>query len=156
MVRVLLPGLCIRQTAPCNLPMTWMVNHWQVFSATGGRKHEQVQGTVTLPGHLFTGNRRPLIEFEPPGVANASATFRDWFTAFYFYKKPILRTTSWIEKYANGFEVTKGNANEQKLFKVLVMDMIGAYKKYEPKNDQITAEVLYLLPVLESEAYRIC
>ncbi|KAI8357920.1 hypothetical protein B0O80DRAFT_485075 [Mortierella sp. GBAus27b] len=118
-------------------------------------KSNKGKGIPTIPPNIFAENMRPTIIVnrlpEPderltstPQLACCLALLKDSHSL-----DDVLEPTA-----RNWLQVAENDEDEQERLKVLAIDVIRTFKKEEIKDAKAVAEVVFLAPVLEKDAFR--
>ncbi|KAF9353945.1 hypothetical protein BGX34_011288 [Mortierella sp. NVP85] len=110
---------------------------------------------AAIVGQLFTGKSYLLIEFNPPGVGERLHNIPQ--LAYSLALLQVARSPSdiLVPTARQWFEIAKKNPAEQERLKSLAAGVVAAYKSTKLKDAEVMAEVLYLAPVLENDAFQI-
>ena len=109
---------------------------------------------VTIVDQFFTEDSRLLIEFNPPGVGERLHNIPQ--LAYSLALLQVARSPSdiLVPTARQWFETAKKNPAEQERLKSLAAGVVTAYKSNKLKDTEVMAEVLYLAPVLENDAFQ--
>ncbi|KAF9361732.1 hypothetical protein BGX34_006955 [Mortierella sp. NVP85] len=126
-----------------------------VQSYTAVRKTDKhVLGIASLSQHIFIGNSHHPIELKPPGVGERLNSVPQLAYCLGLLQTTLSLDSSVTPETRRWFEIIMKNPDEQERLKKMGRDVVTAYKSSETKGSEAIAEVLYLAPVLEDEAFQ--
>ncbi|KAG0214888.1 hypothetical protein BGX31_000975, partial [Mortierella sp. GBA43] len=110
---------------------------------------------VTLPSHIFSENVRPPTVAEKLPQTDERLSSTPQLACCLGLLKDSHSLDDVLEPTARDWlQVVENDEDEQERLKILSMDVIRTYKKEEIKDAKAVAEVVYLAPVLEKDAFR--
>ncbi|KAF9349625.1 hypothetical protein BGX34_001685 [Mortierella sp. NVP85] len=119
------------------------------------KKRKQVNQTATIPQHIFAENIiPPSLVTKLPGIDERLSGTPQLACCLSLLKashsldsilEPVAR--SWIQ-------TVEKDVDERERLKLLSLDVIRNYKRDEFKDASVVAEVVYLAPVLDKDAFR--
>ena len=110
--------------------------------------------TINFPSHIFTENKNPpVIEFDPPGADQRLNNIPQLGCCLGLLQEGISPDSVMDPAARQWLQETRNNREEQERLKALTTDVVRAYKRDELKDAKVVAEILYLAPILENEAF---
>jgi len=118
-------------------------------------QRKQRRDVSSLPAHIFAENVRPtIVEYKLPGADERFSNTPQLASCLYLLQHNRSPDDILEPSAQNWLQVISKDADEQTRLRTMATEVIRAFKRDEIKDNKVVAEVMYLAPVLDKDAFQ--